>query len=203
MSEPPPYRRSIAECIRAQAVPADKFAHQPRLYEVARCLAEGQVYDDDVLYAAAWMHDLGVFVGHRPEEPARLAAWDNVSYALKVAPQYLQQCGFPGTKIPAVVEVIRTHLPSGCPGTIEGVLLLDADILEQLGAIGILRVVSKVGRDTRFPTHAHAVRVVARNADELPTQLKLPLARRMAEPRIAVMRAFLAAVQEEARAGFL
>jgi len=62
----------MVEYIRAQAKPPDKFSHQPRLYQLAKRLAEGRAFDDDVLYAAAWMHDLGVFIGHRPEDPTAL-----------------------------------------------------------------------------------------------------------------------------------
>src|SRR5215831_21135219 len=82
----PAYREAIAHYIKENAKPPDKFSHQPRLYRLARQLAEGKAYDDDVVYAAAWMHDLGVFVGHRPEDPAALASWDNVAYALQQAP---------------------------------------------------------------------------------------------------------------------
>src|SRR5882762_2086418 len=167
------YRQAIADYIRAQANPPDKFSHQPHLYQLACRLAEGQPFDDDLLYAAAWMHDLGVFVGHRPEAPAALAQWDNVAYAIQQTPQLLQRFGFPHEKIPAVLEVIRTHLPASKPASFEGALLRDADILEQLGAIGILRTVSKVGRDTRFVTFSDAVRLLQRNARQLPQQLQL------------------------------
>ena len=61
MSEPS-YRKAIADYIRANANPPDKFSHQPRLYQLARNLAEDKPFDDDVLYAAVWMHDLGVFL---------------------------------------------------------------------------------------------------------------------------------------------
>ena len=96
------YREALVDYIRAQAKPPDKFSHQPRLYQLAKRLAEGQPYDDDVLYAAAWLHDLGVFIGHRPEDPAALAAWDHVAYANRQAPGVLRQLGFPEGKIPAV-----------------------------------------------------------------------------------------------------
>src|SRR5881398_3411425 len=119
------FREAIAQYIRAQAQPADKFSHQPRLYRLARQLAEEQPFDDDVLYAAAWLHDLGVFIGHRPDDPAALAAWDNVAYAAKEAPALLSGFGFAPDKIPAVVEAIRTHLPSAKPKTFEGILLRD------------------------------------------------------------------------------
>ena len=184
--------------IRAQARPPDKFSHQPRLYRLAARLAEGRAFDDDVLFAAAWLHDLGVFVGHRPEDSARLAAWDHVAYAIEEAPPLLRKFGFPAEKIPAVLEVIRTHLPSTTPTTLEGVLMRDADILEQLGAIGILRTVSKIGRDTRFVRFADALRVLGRNADDLPAKLQLESARRLAGPRLKVLRQFLEAASAEA-----
>jgi uncharacterized protein len=192
------YREAIAEYIRAQARPPDKFSHQPRLYHLATRLADGQPYDDDVLYAAAWMHDLGVFIGHRPEDLTALAAWDHVAYVARQAPPILKQCGFPEGKIPATIEVIRTHLPATKPTSFEGTLLRDADILEQLGAVAILRTVSKVGRDTRFVRYADAVRVLRRNVEQLPAQLELASARRLAMPRVEILKAFLAAAEAEA-----
>jgi uncharacterized protein len=194
----PEYRAALVDYIRAQAKPPDKFSHQPRLYHLAKRLAESQPYDDDVLYAAAWLHDLGVFTGHRPEDPAELAAWDHIAYANQQVPGVLQQLGFPEAKIPAAVEAIRTHLPSGKPTSFEGTLLRDADILEQLGAIAVLRTVSKVGRDTRFIVHGDAVRVLHKNVEELPAQLQLAAARRLAAPRVETLKAFLAAVAAEA-----
>jgi uncharacterized protein len=192
------YRQAIIDYIHAQAKPPEKFSHQPRLHRLAARLAEDRTFDDDVLFAAAWMHDLGVFVGHRPEDPARLAAWDHVAYAIKEIPPLLQRFGFPAGKIPAVLEVIRTHQPSDRPTTFEGVLMRDADVLERLGAIGILRTVAKVGRDTRFAGFADALRVLQRNAEELFSTLELASARRLAEPRLKLMRDFLQAAAAEA-----
>lgn len=191
------YRQAIADYIRDNAKPPDKFSHQPRLYELAKRLAENETFDDDVLFAAAWMHDIGVFIGHRPEDLAALAKWDNVAYAVKESPSLLKRFGFPEEKIPKVIEVIRTHLPSEKPASFEGILLRDADILEQLGAVAILRTVSKVGRDTRFVTFADAVVVLQNNFTELPGQLQLASARKLAEPRLKILGAFLAATLSE------
>ena len=192
------YREVIVEYIRAQAKPADKFSHQPRLYHLATRLAEDQPYDDDILFAAAWMHDLGVFVGHRPEDLTALAAWDHIAYAARQVPQILKQLGFPEAKIAAVIEAIRTHLPSGKPTAFEGSLLREADILEQLGAVTVLRTVSKVGRDTRFARYSDALQVLRRNVEQLPSQLELASARRLAQARIETLKAFLAAAEAEA-----
>jgi uncharacterized protein len=197
--KPPDFHTSLVNYIREQARPVDKFSHQPRLYELTRAVGESQSYDDDVVFAAVWLHDLGVFTGHRPENLAKLATWDCVAYAMKQAPEILSRFGFPIEKIPAVVEAIRTHQPQENPTTIEGIILRDADILEQLGAVTVLRTVCKIGRDTRFQTFPDALRVLWKNADTLPGQLKLPRSRELAEPRLKVLREFLAAAEAELR----
>jgi len=183
--------------IRAEAKPPDKFSHQPRLFALACQLAGSEPFDEDVVFAAAWLHDLGVFIGHRPEDPVALASWDNVAYAVARAPALLKQFRFPQEKLPAVIEVIRTHLPSANPTSFEGTLLRDADILEQLGAVGIMRSFVKVGRDTRFIVFGDVLRVLRRNADELPAKLKLESARTLAQARIKLLRDFLEAAATE------
>ena len=191
-------RCAIVEYIRANARPPDKFSHQERLHRLAVELAEGRPFDDEVLFAAAWMHDLGVFVGHRPEAIDALAKWDHIAYAFKVVPGLLAQFGFPPGKIAGVLEVIRTHLPSTQPTSFEGTLLRDADLLEQLGAVGILRTVSKVGRDTRFARFDDALNILRRNSEKLPDLLQLESSRRRVEPRLKLLRDFLTAAEREA-----
>jgi uncharacterized protein len=197
MQTSPSFRERITEYIRNEAKPVEKFGHQPRLYALTRLIGEAQTYDDDVVYAAAWLHDLGVFIGHRPEDLEQLQRWDNTAYAMEQAPEILQRFGFPAEKIPAAVEAIRTHQPSGQPTTLEGRILRDADILEQLGAIGILRTVCKVGRDTRFQTFTAAVDSLKKALTTLPGQLTLDRSRKLAEPKIKLLQAFLESVEEE------
>jgi uncharacterized protein len=192
------FRPSLAEYVRSQALPVDKLGHQPRLYELTRLVGRGLAYDDDVVYAAAWLHDLGVFIGHRPEDPVELSRWDNVGYAMKQAPAALLQAGFPTTKVAQVVEAIRTHQPHLTPSSIEGMILRDADILEQLGAIGILRVAAKIGRDTRYPTFTDAATTLRKALAELPGNLHLDTAKTLAGPRIALLEAFLQELDQEA-----
>jgi uncharacterized protein len=192
------FRSSLTEYVRSQALPVDKLGHQPRLYALTRLIGRGLAYDDDVVYAAAWLHDLGVFIGHRPEDPVELSRWDNVGYAMKQAPAALLQAGFPTTKVAQVVEAIRTHQPHLTPSSIEGMILRDADILEQLGAIGILRVAAKIGRDTRYPTFTDAATTLRKALAELPGHLHLDTAKTLAGPRIALLEAFLQELDQEA-----
>ena len=193
-----PWRDSVIAYIRAQALPADKFGHQPRLYALAGRIAEGVAYDDDILFAAAWMHDLGVFIGHRPADPAQLQRWDHVPYTIARTRELLAAWGFPPQKLDAVAEAIRTHQPHDDPQTAEAILLRDADMLEQLGAVGALRAFVKVGRDTRYATFSSVVPVLRKALEELPGKFRLPASRRLARPRIAALQAFLDAIDEEA-----
>jgi uncharacterized protein len=194
---PDTWRSAIADRIRREAQPVEKFSHQVRLYELTRRIGAGMTYDDDVVFAAAWLHDIGVFIGHRPEDPKALADWDMLGYAIKVVPGMLEVAGFPQDKVPAVLDAIRTHQPSAHPATTEGTLLRDADILEQLGATGILRTVCKIGRDTRFHTFEDALNLLRRSLATLPEQLKLEAARKLAAPRIDHLNAFLKQATDE------
>jgi uncharacterized protein len=191
------YREKIERYILEEAKPVDKYGHQPRLYALARMVGAGLSYDDDVVHAAVWLHDLGVFYGHRPADVRELEKWDSVRYAMERTPALLEGFGFPVAKIDAVVEAIRTHQPSGDPVAIEGVILRDADILEQLGAIAVLRTVSKVGRDTRFLRFTDAAASLKRTLETLPGMIRLTSTRVLAEPKINILEAFLRAVGSE------
>ncbi|MEI7729261.1 MAG: HD domain-containing protein [Verrucomicrobiota bacterium] len=192
------WRDHIVAYIHEQAQPPDKFSHQARLYHLTRKIGEGLTYDDDIVFAAAWMHDLGVFIGHRPEDPVELAHWDCVAYAMHMTPEILAKLGFPHAKIAAVVEAIRTHQPQAEPKTQEGLILRDADILEQLGAVNIMRMFAKVGRDTRYQTFSDALAVLQKCLNTLPPQLRLENARTLAQPRIRILMDFLQAARQEA-----
>ncbi len=192
------WRASVVAYIREEAQPPEKFGHQPRLYALACRVGADLQFDDDVVFAAAWMHDLGVFAGHRPSDPDQLARWDHVPYTIARTSELLASWGFPAEKTSAVAAAIRTHQPHDEPEAIEAIILRDADILEQLGAVGVLRAVCKVGRDTRFPTFSSVVPVLEKAVTTLPGKLRLESSRRLAEPKVRILQSFLSEVREEA-----
>ena len=151
-----------------------------------------------MVFAAAFLHDLGVFLGHRPEQPEALIRWDHVAHVCSKAPALLEEFGFPRGKVDAVLACIREHQPQDEPHSSEATLLRDADILEQLGAIAVLRTASKLGSDTRFVLFADAQRSLQHALETLPALLRLPASREFAVPRVAALRAFLLALQQEA-----
>jgi len=193
------FRSAIETYIAKEARPLEKFGHQPRLYALAIEVGRGLTFDDDVLFAAAWLHDLGVFYRHRPEDPEELAAWDNVEYAAQRAPEVLAEAGFPASKVKAVIRAIRAHQPSADPDTTEGTILRDADILEQLGAIAVLRTACKVGRDTRFQTFTQVAASLRQALTKLPPLLRLDTSRILAQAKMLALDAFLAALEREAK----
>ena len=193
------WRGRLVERIRKEAQPPEKFSHQERLYALTLELGADERYDDDVVFAAAWTHDLGVFVGHRPEHPEALARWDSTAHTLARAPAVLSECGFSQAKIPAAVECIRTHELHRHPQSLEAALLRDADLLEQIGAVAVMRTVAKIGRDTRFVTFKDAVLSLQRALDTVPAALRLPQGHTLAGPRAAALQQFLNAIHEEAK----
>ena len=192
------FRAKLTDYLHVNAQPQHKYGHQPRLYALTRQIGEGLDYDDDVVFAACFLHDLGVFVGHRPEDPDLLKKWDHVAYTCEKSPTILREAGFPEEKIPAALDVIRTHQPHDEPQTLEATIARDADILEQLGAIGITRTLAKLGSDTRFITFTNARDSLQKTLDTLPEKLRLPRAKELAGPRIRTLTKFLVHLNEEA-----
>lgn len=193
------WREELVAYIREEARPVEKFSHQPRLYALAQEIAAGTEADDDVLLAAVYLHDLGVFTGHRPEDLELLAKWDNTVYAMEKSPAVLERIGFPAEKVARVVECIAHHQPQAKPASLEATIIRDADILEQLGAVAVLRTVCKVGRDTRFHVFADAVKSLQKALDTLPAMIRTEKARAMAAPRVEALRGFLQAAEAESR----
>ena len=116
--------------------PAWGLSHSLRDYELAKSLAaEDKVtLDDDVLYAAAYLHDVAAFPTFRKE------GVDHQDEAARIVGSLLDGTGFPMTKIEAVRGAIRTHMFARDPVGPEAIYLHDADALDWLSRIGVENV---------------------------------------------------------------
>jgi uncharacterized protein len=106
---------------------ASGFDHSFRVYHLTRKIGEGLEYDDEVLHAACFLHDVEMSVGH-PKSSAEKAE------------AILHETGFTADKILQVIDAILNHMPEGNPQSTEAKLLWDANLLDSLGAIGFARL---------------------------------------------------------------
>ena len=171
-------------------------AHAQRDYaltlELAR--AEGIAIDEDAVYAAAWLHDIGAF----PEFAE--AGTDHGERAAALVDDVLREAGFPMAKAPLVRDIVAHHMYYHAPGASpEALLFRDADTLDFLGAIGVARILSITTRHRWAPDLPTAVETVRRNRRELPAALRTASAHREARARVAVMDGFLSGLGVELR----
>jgi uncharacterized protein len=114
---------------------AHDIAHTERVVSNAFLLAKQEACDEEIVEAAAWLHDCVILPKNDPDRKnaSRLAA--------RKATTYLKSIQFDGSKIPAVAHAIEAHSFSAGirPITVEAKVVQDADRLDALGAIGIAR----------------------------------------------------------------
>lgn len=133
-------RRTVRVRLRRQASDlAHDHSHVERVYGSATRLAgalieaEGTDVDQDTLEAACLLHEIGRGAERRGE--ARVDA------TLRVAEEMLRADGL-GELVWPVCETLAQHLtPGRDPESPEARLLNDADVLEELGAIGLARAI--------------------------------------------------------------
>lgn len=91
--------------------------------------------DEDVLFAAVWLHD----VGRAREDRGEIE--DHAEWGATEAGKILRDLGADGGTIDAVRHCVRAHRYSNDvePESVEAKLLSDADNLDALGAVGVAR----------------------------------------------------------------
>jgi uncharacterized protein len=175
------------------------LAHSERDYLLARQIAvsERLSVDPDVLFAAAFLHDIGA------QAPYAKDGVNHEPRAVEVMGPVLEEAGFPAQKESAVAEVILKHMYYSQPGaSAEAVVFRDADTLDGLGAIGAARVLSTGGNpDGWAPTLQEGLERIQRWQTELPGAFSTATARRMAHERVAELQIFLERLYEESLGG--
>lgn len=171
-------------------------SHSRRDYEVAKALADSDhlAFDDDVLFAAAYLHDMAGFA------PWAKAGVDHQDRGAELMDSVLTGVGFPRDKIARVAAAIRTHMPNRDPGSaVESRLLHDADALDWLGAVGIARLMSLVDANGGKPNFASTVGQLREFLKEVPPALSTEAAKREGARRAAETRAFLESLDRQTK----
>jgi HD superfamily phosphodiesterase len=173
--------------------PAWGFSHCERDYALARKLAAADhvVLDDDVLFAASYLHDMAAFP---PWENEKL---DHSDVAADIVHTVLKGSGFPEAKIDAVRGAIRTHMFYRDPKAPEALYLHDADALDWLGAIGAARIIGLVDPNGGDPDGPKAVAMIDDNLDKVPSHVLSPAGRALLPEREAELKRFLEELRKE------
>lgn len=160
--------------------PAWGYSHCVRDLALARELAAADhvTLDDDVLFAAAYLHDMAAF------PPWANDKLDHADEAARLVDGILSGTGFPMQKIDAVRAAIRTHMYDREPVGAEALYLHDADALDWLGAIGVARITALVDPGGGKPSGPDVVPMLESNLAKVPTRVMSPAGRqRMPERR--------------------
>lgn len=133
--------KRLAELVRPYYVsddPAHDWPHIGRVAATAKKLAEGQKVHLECILAAVYCHDL---VNLPKNHPDRAKASE---LAAEKATPMLKEVGFNQKEISVIQTAIIEHsFSKGLrPSNLESAIVQDADRLDALGAIGILRCAS-------------------------------------------------------------
>jgi HD superfamily phosphodiesterase len=173
--------------------PAWGYSHCMRDYALARELAAADhvALDDDVLFAAAYLHDMAAF---KPWEKEKL---DHSDVGAELVDTVLKGTGFPMAKIDAVRGAIRAHMYYRDPVGPEALYLHDADALDWLGAIGVARIMALVDPNGGEPDGPKAVKMLEDNLKDVPARVLSPAGRARVAARKAELEEFLKDLRRE------
>ncbi|WP_435348243.1 HD domain-containing protein [Haloarchaeobius sp. HRN-SO-5] len=146
--------RERAETYFGGLSPTHDWHHVQRVVANAEELAAttDRPVDEDVLFAAAWLHD----VGRKRETAGEIA--DHAEWGAEEAGRILREFDADRTAVDAVAHCVRAHRFSNDvePTTTEAELLCDADNLDAIGAVGLARTFAHAGEFER-PIHDPAL----------------------------------------------
>ncbi len=194
-----PWKRAIYRFAQEHSTDtAWGLAHSERDYLLAVEIAKNErmSVDTDVLFAAAFLHDIGA------QKPFAKDGVKHEPRAVEVMGPILDSAGFPAEKRAVLAEVILHHMYYSAPGkSPEAVVFRDADTLDGLGAIGAVRVFSTGGREDGWaPSLREGLDRIKKWQTDLPQALATSTARAMAQERVKELRTFLDRLQDESAA---
>ena len=160
--------------------------HTRRLLQLIAIISENLEYDHEVVWLAAHLHDWGGY------SPWAQAGVDHAVRSRQVAETFLHEKGYPPELIETVLECIEQHHQGGANRRIELILLSDADALDFLGVVGVLRDFAKKPKDLR-----DGYKTVRARMEKLPKVICLPKTKEIAGQRLPEMESLLSTFEAE------
>lgn len=173
------------------------YEHGLRDYTLAKQIAtkSSLTFDDDVLFAASMLHDMGGFA------PYAKTGVDHAIRTTEVIDPVLKDAGFPMAKSDAVKAAVKTHsyYDSSKPATTEAILLHDADCLDFVGSVSVMRIIAIAGHEPGIPTVKKSLQLLESLHKNATKQLYSgSYAQGIASARTLEMRRFLDSLMAEA-----
>jgi uncharacterized protein len=177
---------------KSGAHPAWGVKHCLRVYHLAKELSNHLTLDNEILYTAALLHDTGKYP---------IYALKNIDHALRskgIAANIMQQLMFAPIKIPIVLDAVENHMYYSEPGkSDEALYIREADILDNLGNIGLMRLFSLIGFDDLIKSPEDAIDRARLFADALPDKVVTKAGKRLAIKRREETYRFLSGIKRQ------
>lgn len=173
--------------------PAWGTSHSERDYRLATAMAaqDHVALDDDVLFAAAFLHDIAAF---KPYEKDKL---DHSDVAADLVGEILAPTGFPMAKLPKVQAAIREHMYYRNPSVPESLYLHDADALDWLGAIGVARIMALADPNGAQPDGPAVLPMLKENLRDVPARVLSPAGRALMPAKRDLLARWLETLSDE------
>ena len=156
------------------------FEHAQRVYKLAKKL--GSKYDDEILHAASFLHDLAQGKNHQDlsAKQAALLLKHDMS-----APDMFR-----------IQKAIRNHGVLGEPKGVEGILVHDAALLDALGGVGLLQLAINA-KENNKTSLGEVVKLIRNYRIAIANKLILKQSKSLAADRLGVMDLVLDALETE------
>jgi len=168
--------------------------HNRRDYYWAKKLAaiDHVTLDDDVMFAAAYLHDVGSMEGWQVKDQ------EHGDTAAAKLDQMLAGTDFPIAKMDRVREAMRTHMFYREAGSSpEARYLHDADALDNVGTVGIAALLVYVDDKGSGLTSQKAIDILNTNAPKIEKGAVTPAGKAEMERRVAERKTFLEQLARE------
>jgi uncharacterized protein len=213
------YRQKILELTKKYYEEFDKedFSHNSdhffRVENVAKRITEDEKADLEIVEAACLLFDIARGMEDRKEIE------NHAKKGAEIAREILTQIDFPKEKIEKVCDAILTHRRSRNiePQTLEAKILRDADYLDAMGAINVIRVIAsslqskKYKRpifvdkpyedrdDIGYTSAYHFMLYEVKHPKHQPESFYTKLGRKLAEDRLEFSKEYIERLDDERR----
>ena len=160
--------------------------HTKRLMKLVDIIADGEEYNEEVIWMTAHMHDWGAYGEWKMDD------MDHVERSLQVVGPYLKEREYPDELTEQILDCIANHHSEESGLSLEAALFRDADAVDFLGVVGVSRNFSRHPRELR-----RAMRDTLAKRQTLPDIVKFPKAKEMAKKRVVEMDNYLSLFESD------